>query len=80
MAIEEHLTELRRTMIRVMVILAVSFVLTYATGDIIGEFLLRPLKSSLAEVGMGKIVYLGLFFVVEEMRQSNVTAFNKDSN
>lgn len=60
MSLVEHLEELRTTLIRVMVIVLVSFVLSYSFGEYISEVLLRPLRSVLTDSGSGQIVYLGL--------------------
>jgi sec-independent protein translocase protein TatC len=59
MSLTEHLEELRKTVVRVIIILAVSFALSYSFGDILSEILLAPLRSAL-DVGGGKVVYLGL--------------------
>lgn len=59
MPLIEHLEELRKRVIRILIILLVSFIITYSQGDKIGEFLLIPLRNSLGTDG--KIVYLGLF-------------------
>ncbi len=60
MSLMEHLEELRTTLIRVMVIVLVTFVLSYSFGEYISEFLLKPLRSVLQNSGSGQIVYLGL--------------------
>lgn len=61
MSVVEHLEELRKTLVRVLIILAVGFLVTYSFGEQISEFLLRPLRVALGEDGSGgKIVYLGL--------------------
>lgn len=59
MTLTEHLEELRKTLIRVILILVVSFFVCYGYGEYISEFLLRPLRNTLGD-GVGKIVYLGL--------------------
>lgn len=59
MSLTEHLEELRRTVIRVVFILALSFALSYSFGDMLSEILLSPLRSAL-DIGGGKVVYLGL--------------------
>lgn len=58
MTITEHLTELRKVAIHLVVILITSFVICYAMGDIISDVLLAPLRASLGE--NDKIVYLGI--------------------
>ncbi len=60
MSLTDHLEELRKTAIRVVVILAASFFIAYACGDIISEFLLTPLRGALAHNSSDQIVYLGL--------------------
>ena len=55
-----NLEELRTTLIRVLVIILVTFVLAYGFGEYISEFLLSPLRSVLSDSGKGQIVYLGL--------------------
>ncbi|WP_044557523.1 twin-arginine translocase subunit TatC [Halobacteriovorax marinus] len=59
MSLVEHLEELRSTMVRVLIILAVSFIACYAFADIISEVLLSPLRSALKS-GEGEVIYLGL--------------------
>ncbi len=58
MSIVEHLEELRTMVVRVAIILAVSFVVCYSQGEIIQEILLRPLRSTLGDEG--KVIFLGL--------------------
>lgn len=60
MTFTEHLDELRTTLIRVVIILGVSFMLCYGFGEYISEFLLRPLRQVLDITNSGDIVYLGL--------------------
>lgn len=60
MTLTEHLEELRKTMIRVVIILGVSFVACYGFGEMISEFLLSPLRSALTSESGGQVVYLGL--------------------
>jgi len=60
MTLTEHLEELRSTMIRVVIILGVSFVVCYGFGERISEFLLSPLRSALTSETGGQVVYLGL--------------------
>ena len=60
MSLMDHLEELRSTLIRISLIVLVSFVLSYALGPYIAEFLLSPLREVLNEGESGKIVYLGL--------------------
>ena len=59
MSFIEHLEDLRKSAIRVFVILIVSFFIAYSYGDIISDFLLRPLREALAD-SSGKIVQLGV--------------------
>ncbi len=60
MTLTEHLEELRKTVIRVIIILSLAFFVCYGYGEYISELLLRPLRESLGHDGLGKIVYLGL--------------------
>ncbi|GAB4015478.1 MAG: hypothetical protein Fur0010_14560 [Bdellovibrio sp.] len=60
MSLVEHLEELRKTMINVAIILSVSFFVCYGQGDLISEFLLKPLRNVLQDTHSGEIVYLGL--------------------
>lgn len=60
MTLTEHLEELRSTLVNVVIILAVSFFVSYGFGEHISEFLLAPLRQVLGNEGAGKIVYLGL--------------------
>ena len=59
MSLVEHLEELRSTMVKVVSILAISFIVCYAQGDVISELLLSPLRGALKNEG-GQIIYLGL--------------------
>ncbi|WP_034722018.1 twin-arginine translocase subunit TatC [Bacteriovorax sp. DB6_IX] len=58
MSLVEHLEELRSTLIKVVLILFVTFFLCYGYGEHIQEILLRPLRNALG--ADGKVVYLGL--------------------
>lgn len=61
MSLMEHLEELRSTLIRVVLILLISFSICYSFGDYISELLLRPLRGALSGESIGgEIVYLGL--------------------
>jgi sec-independent protein translocase protein TatC len=60
MTFTDHLEELRKTVIRVVLILIVSFMLSYNFGDMISELLLKPLRDSLAGDLGGKIVFQGI--------------------
>ena len=60
MTLTEHLEELRTMVIRVALIIVVSFGVAYALGDHISEFMLKPLREVLTKGEGGKIVYLGL--------------------
>tara|TARA_R110002072_G_scaffold64203_2_gene159359 strand:+ start:201667 stop:202398 length:732 start_codon:yes stop_codon:yes gene_type:complete len=60
MTFTEHLEDLRKTMIRVVLILGLSFFVAYGFGEYITEFLLRPLRQTLNDMHSGQIVYLGL--------------------
>jgi len=60
MTLIEHLEELRKSTIRVFVIISVSFFACYLLGDSISDFLLHPLRQALSGKVHGKVVYLGL--------------------
>lgn len=60
MSITEHLEELRGTVIRVFIIMGISFFACYGFGESISELLLSPLRSSLINVGSGEIIYLNI--------------------
>jgi sec-independent protein translocase protein TatC len=58
MSFMEHLEELRYRIIRILVILVVSFALSYGFASQISEFLLIPLREAIGV--QGKIVFTGL--------------------
>lgn len=58
MSFMDHLEELRTRVIRVLVILIVSFTLCYAFASDISEFLLVPLREALG--AHGKVIFTGL--------------------
>ena len=60
MSLTDHLEELRKTLLRVVIILVVAFFVCYGFGEHISEILLRPLRGALLEVGSGQVVYLGI--------------------
>jgi len=63
MGLTDHLEELRKTMIRVVVILIIAFAVCYALSDQIAEILLAPLREALKHddgAMKGQIVFLGL--------------------
>ena len=60
MSLTDHLEELRKTLIRVVLILVVTFFVCYGLGEHISEILLKPLRGALAEAGNGQVVYLGI--------------------
>ena len=60
MTLTEHLEELRKTIISVVIILALAFFVCYGQGEYIAEFLLKPLRETLQDANSGQIVYLGL--------------------
>ncbi len=59
MSFSDHLTELRSTMIRILLIWGIAFMVCYAFGDKIADFLLIPLRNALN--GEGEIVFLEIF-------------------
>ena len=60
MSLMDHLEELRSTLIRISLIILVTFFVAYAFGPYITEFLLTPLREVLKTGEAGNIVYLGL--------------------
>ena len=58
MSVTDHLTELRKTVIRIVIVLFASFIVCYTFGDILSEFLLAPLRNNIG--GADKIVYIGI--------------------
>lgn len=58
MSLTDHLTELRSRLIRVAIILIVSFMVCYGFGEKFQEVLLAPLRLTLGVEG--KVVFLGL--------------------
>jgi sec-independent protein translocase protein TatC len=58
MTFMDHLEELRTRVIRILVILVVSFTLCYTFSSEISEFLLAPLRTALGN--QGKVVFTGL--------------------
>ncbi|MGZ3790434.1 MAG: twin-arginine translocase subunit TatC [Bacteriovorax sp.] len=61
MSFWEHLEELRKTLIRIVAILGVTFIFTSVYVDQITEWLLKPLRDSLHETKAGVIVYHSIF-------------------
>jgi len=61
MSFWDHLEELRKTIIRVMIIVFVTFIFTSIYVDDITEFLLKPLRASLHDTHAGIIVYHSIF-------------------
>jgi sec-independent protein translocase protein TatC len=57
----EHLEELRRMFMRILIILGVAFLFTTYYVDNITEWLLRPLRASLLDTKSGVIVYHSIF-------------------
>ena len=60
MSLMDHLEELRKALIRIIIILIASFAVCYALSDHIAEFLLAPLRESLAGRPEDRIVSLGI--------------------
>jgi sec-independent protein translocase protein TatC len=68
MSFVDHLEELRRSIINILIILSVGFFVAYGLGEQISEILLSPLREVL-RINHGTIVYLGLFDkVVSELQ------------
>lgn len=61
MSFWEHLEDLRKTVIRIVIILIAAFVLTSFFVDTITEWLLTPLRASLDTTKAGVIVYHSIF-------------------
>ena len=61
MSFWEHLEELRKTVMRIVYILGITFVITSVYVDEITEFLLRPLRVMLLDTHSGVIVYHSVF-------------------
>jgi sec-independent protein translocase protein TatC len=58
MSFIDHLEELRERLIRVVIIMALSFLFCYTIADEISEYLLLPLRAALGSDG--RVVFLGL--------------------
>ena len=58
MALTDHLAELRKRVIRIVIILFITFFVCYHFGDKLQEYLLIPLREALGSDG--KVVFLGL--------------------
>jgi sec-independent protein translocase protein TatC len=58
MTLVEHLEELRKRAIYILIILVGGFAACYSFGDLIAEFLMVPLRDALGDEG--KVVFLGL--------------------
>jgi sec-independent protein translocase protein TatC len=58
MALTDHLAELRKRVIRIVIILFITFFVCYHFGDRLQEYLLIPLREALGSDG--KVVFLGL--------------------
>lgn len=61
MSFWEHLEELRKTFMRILAILGVTFLFTTYYVDNITEWLLKPLRQSLHDTKSGVIVYHSIF-------------------
>lgn len=61
MSFWEHLEDFRKTMMRIVAILGVTFIFTSVYVDEITEWLLRPLRASLHDTKSGIIVYHSIF-------------------
>lgn len=61
MSFIEHLEELRSTLVRVVIILAIGFFICYGIGEYLTEILLKPVRDILLDDVQGKIVYLSVF-------------------
>jgi sec-independent protein translocase protein TatC len=61
MSFWEHVDELRKMAMRILVILVISFLFTTYFVDDITEFLLHPLREALLVTHAGQVVYHGIF-------------------
>lgn len=59
MTFTDHLEELRKLLISLIVLLFIGFILTYSFAEPLSNFLLKPLLSALK--GQGQVVFLGVF-------------------
>jgi sec-independent protein translocase protein TatC len=59
MSFMQHLEDLRKAAIRILIIVFVSFFLAYANGEVISNFLLEPLRLAMKDT-TGRIVQLGV--------------------
>lgn len=60
MSLVEHLDELRKTLIRIVLTLFITFIVAYQIGPYIIDILLAPLRDAMGGFGSGQIVYLGI--------------------
>ncbi|MEK6626431.1 MAG: twin-arginine translocase subunit TatC [Bdellovibrionota bacterium] len=63
MSLIEHLEELKKSAISVLIIIVVAFFVTYGFSDQLAEIILSPLRIALkntAAAGGGQIIYLGI--------------------
>lgn len=58
MSLTDHLDELRKRVVRTVIIIIAAFAICYGQGELMQEILLAPLKTALG--GEGKVVFLGL--------------------
>ena len=61
MSFWDHVEELRKMFMRIVIILVAAFCLTTYFADNITEFLLAPLRATLSDTKAGVIVYHGIF-------------------
>lgn len=61
MSFWEHVEELRKILMRIVIILVVAFCITTYFADHITEYLLAPLRATLADTKAGVIVYHNIF-------------------
>lgn len=60
MSLVDHLDELRKTLIKIVVTLFIAFIVCYQVGPYIIDVLLTPLRNAMGDAGTGQIVYLGI--------------------
>ena len=59
MSLVDHLDELRKTLIKIVVTLFIAFIVCYQVGPYIIDVLLT-LRNAMGDAGTGQIVYLGI--------------------
>lgn len=73
MPLTDHLGELRKHLIKIILYVAVGFAICYSQGSFLSELLLQPLREALGDAG-GKVVYLGILDKVLSQFQLGIWA------